>query len=37
MVYMGAEVMACNRIYGDGVKVSATAIVPHLLSPPIGL
>jgi hypothetical protein len=20
MVYMGVEVMACNRIYGDGVK-----------------
>jgi predicted thioesterase len=29
MVYMGVEVMACNRIYGDGVKVGAVTSVPH--------
>jgi len=29
MVYMGVEVMAYNRIYSDGVKVGATASVPH--------
>jgi hypothetical protein len=23
MVYMGVEVMTCNKIYGDGVKASA--------------
>jgi hypothetical protein len=29
MVYMGVEVMACNGIYNDGVKVGAVASVPH--------
>jgi len=29
MVYMGVEVTACNRIYGDGVKASAVIGVPH--------
>jgi hypothetical protein len=29
MVYMGVKVMACNRIYGDGVKISAIIGVPH--------
>jgi hypothetical protein len=29
MVYMGVEVMACNGIYGDGVKADATTNVPH--------
>jgi hypothetical protein len=29
MVYMGVEVMACNRIYSDGVKAGVTASVPH--------
>jgi hypothetical protein len=29
MVYMGLEVMACNGIYGDGVKVGAATGVPH--------
>jgi hypothetical protein len=29
MVYMGVEVMACNEIYGDGVKVGAAIGVPH--------
>jgi hypothetical protein len=29
MVYMGVEVTACNRIYGDGVKASAVVGVPH--------
>ncbi len=29
MVYMGVEVMAYNGIYGDGVKASAAASVPH--------
>jgi hypothetical protein len=29
MVYMGVEVTAYNRIYGDGVKVGATTSVPH--------
>jgi hypothetical protein len=29
MVYMGVEVMACNGIYGDGVKSGAVASVPH--------
>jgi hypothetical protein len=28
MVYMGVEVMACNGIYGDGVKVGAAVGVP---------
>jgi len=29
MVYMGVEVMICNGIYGDGVKVGVTTNVPH--------
>jgi len=29
MVYMGVEVMACNGIYGDGVKVGVAIGVPH--------
>jgi hypothetical protein len=29
MVYMGVEVTACSGIYGDGVKVGATANIPH--------
>jgi hypothetical protein len=29
MVYMDVEVIACNGIYGDGVKVGATTGVPH--------
>jgi hypothetical protein len=29
MVYMGVEVIVCNRIYGDGMKVRAVTGVPH--------
>jgi hypothetical protein len=29
MVYMGVEVTAYSKIYDDGVKVGATAGVPH--------
>jgi hypothetical protein len=29
MVYMGVKVTVCSRIYGDGVKASAAASVPH--------
>jgi hypothetical protein len=29
MVYMGVKVMACNRIYGDGVRAGATIGVPR--------
>jgi hypothetical protein len=29
MVYMNVEVMACSRIYSDGVKASATTDIPH--------
>jgi len=29
MVYMGVEVIACNGVYGDGVKVGAAIGVPH--------
>jgi hypothetical protein len=29
IVYMGVEVIICNRIYDDGVKVGATVGVPH--------
>jgi hypothetical protein len=29
MVYMSVEVMACNGIYGDGVKVGVATGVPH--------
>ncbi len=28
-VYMGVEVMACNRIYGDDVKASVVASILH--------
>jgi hypothetical protein len=37
MVYMGVDVTACSVIYDDGVKASAVAGVPHLLTPPNGL
>jgi hypothetical protein len=29
MVYMGVEVMACNKIYDDGMKASATVGILH--------
>jgi hypothetical protein len=29
MVYMGVEVTACSKIYGDGVKANAAASIPH--------
>jgi hypothetical protein len=29
MVYMGVEVMACNRIYDDGVKAGVATGIPH--------
>jgi hypothetical protein len=29
MVYMGVEVRACSKIYGDGVKTGAAIGVPH--------
>jgi hypothetical protein len=29
MVYMGVEITACNRVYGDGVNVGAAIGVPH--------
>jgi hypothetical protein len=29
MVHMGVKVMACNGIYGDGVKAGAASSVPH--------
>jgi hypothetical protein len=29
MVYMGVEVTACSRIYGDGVKAGAAKDIPH--------
>jgi hypothetical protein len=29
MVYMGVEVIACNGVYGDGVKAGAVVSVPH--------
>jgi len=29
MVYMGVEVMAWSRIYGDGVKAGAIVGVPY--------
>jgi hypothetical protein len=29
MVYMGVEVIACNGIYGDGMKVGAVEAVPY--------
>ncbi len=37
MVYMGVEIIACNKVYGDGVNVGAAISVPHLLTPPNGL
>jgi hypothetical protein len=37
MVYMGVKVTSCNGIYGDGVKASAIAGVPHSIAPPNGL
>jgi hypothetical protein len=37
MVYMGVKIMACNGIYGDGVKASAVTCVPHSLTLPNGL
>jgi hypothetical protein len=37
MVYMGVEVTACSGIYGDGMKTSAEACLPHSLTPPNGL
>jgi hypothetical protein len=29
MVYMGVEITTCSGIYGDGVKASVAAGVPH--------
>jgi hypothetical protein len=29
MVYMGVEVIICNGIYGDDVKVGAVVGLPH--------
>jgi hypothetical protein len=29
MVYMGVEVMACSRIYGDGVKTNTLTSIFH--------
>jgi hypothetical protein len=29
MAYMGVEVMACNGIYGEGVKAGAAKGIPH--------
>jgi hypothetical protein len=29
MVYMGVEVMTCNKIYGDGVKIGSAIGIPH--------
>jgi len=29
MVYIGVEVIACNKTYGDGVKIGAATGVPH--------
>jgi hypothetical protein len=29
MVYVGVEVTAWSKIYGDGVKAGAIAIIPH--------
>jgi hypothetical protein len=29
MVYMGVEVMVCNEIHGDGVKVGVVTGIPH--------
>jgi hypothetical protein len=37
MVYIGVEVTACSKIYGDGVKAGATIGVPQLLTLPNGL
>jgi hypothetical protein len=37
MVYMGVEVMVCNEIHGDGVKVGVVTGIPHWLTSPNGL
>jgi hypothetical protein len=37
MVYMGVEVITCNRIYGDGKKVGAGISIPNSLTLPNGL
>jgi hypothetical protein len=37
MVYVGAEVTACNGIYNDGVKANVVIDVPHWLNLPNGL
>jgi hypothetical protein len=29
MVYMGVEVIVCNGVYADGVKVGVAVGVPH--------
>jgi hypothetical protein len=29
MVYMGVEVIACNKIYSDGVKAGVATGIPH--------
>jgi hypothetical protein len=29
MMYMNVKVIACNRIYGDGVKAGLVIVVPH--------
>jgi hypothetical protein len=29
MVYMGVEVITCNAIYDDGVKVGVATSIPH--------
>jgi hypothetical protein len=29
IMYMGVEVTACSKIYGDGVKVEVAVGVPH--------
>jgi len=29
MVYMGVEIITCNGIYSDGVKVGAATGIPH--------
>jgi hypothetical protein len=37
MVYMGVEVITCNKIYGDGKKVGAGISIPNSLTLPNGL
>ncbi len=34
MVYINVEVMACNGIYGVGVKACAVTNIPHLITLP---